>query len=83
MQARGVVTLPKKIRAEAGLDIGSLVDVEVRDGEVTMRAVSRLDPDLAADLKSALNDLKTGNYVEFSTIEQFHEKRKAKWKRGA
>lgn len=72
IQARGVLTLPKKIREKAGLDAGSLVDVEVSDGQVTMRAVSRLDPELLADVRQSLADLKAGRVSPaFSSIEEF------------
>ena len=61
VQERGVITLPKKIRDEVGIDRDTLIDIETRDGSVIMRPVSRLHPDLLADLKSALEDLRMGN----------------------
>ncbi len=83
IQARGVLTLPKKIREKAGLSAGSIVDIEAESGKVTMRPVSRLDPDLQEDLRKSLHDFKTGNYIEFSSADEFHRKRKAKWGRKA
>jgi len=60
VQERGVITLPKRIRERAGLSPGAIVDIEERDGAVVMRPVSKLDPELLRDLKSALEDLRTG-----------------------
>ena len=83
IQNRGVVTLPKRLRVSLGITEGSLVDMSEQNGGILIKPVSRLDPSLAEDLKNALNDLKTGNYIEFSSIEEFHKKRKAKWHRKA
>ena len=85
IQARGVVTLPKKIREKAGLNAGSIVDIEARNGKVTMRAVPRLDPSLVQAARDALNDLKTGRASPvFSSIKELSEymKNKRRQKRG-
>jgi len=60
VQDRGVITLPKRMRERAGFSAGAMVDIEERDGEIVMRPVSTLGPELLADLKSALEDLRTG-----------------------
>lgn len=79
MQARGVLTLPKKVREAAGLDEQSILDIETRDGSIVMRPRPMMDPGLIADIKASLRDLKEGNYIEFSSIQEFHAKRAQKW----
>ncbi len=60
VQERGVITLPKRIRERTGFSAGTMISVEERGGEVVMRPVSTLDPELLADVKSALDDLWNG-----------------------
>lgn len=79
VQERGVITLPKKIREKTGFSAGAIVDIEEKGGAIIMRPVSRLDPELQEGLRAALHDLKTGNYITFSTVEEFQKHRKAKW----
>lgn len=81
MQSRGVLTVPKKIRSRFGWNSGDTVDLEVTDDGVLIKPISRLDPDLQKDLQSALKDLASGNYVAFSSVEEFHKKRQKKWDR--
>jgi len=81
MQARGVLTLPKKIRDKFGLSQGSLVDVEEKNGTLLIKPISRLDTVLQNDVRMALEDLKKRNYVTFSSANEFHKERKKKWGR--
>lgn len=84
IQARGVITLPKKIRDKAGLSAGSIVDIEAKDGQVTMRAVSRLDPEVMEDVRKSLEDLRAGRVTPaFSTINEFKAYMKNKRRRSA
>ena len=72
MQSRGVLTLPKKIRDKAGLSSGSLVDVSEQNGEIRIKPASRLDPELLADIRQSLADLKAGRVSPaFSSIKEF------------
>ena len=79
MQARGVLTLPMKIRTKLNFYAGSIVQVVEKDGGILVTPVS--DPSLALqeDLRRGLEDFKSGNYIEFGTITEFHKKRKSKW----
>jgi AbrB family looped-hinge helix DNA binding protein len=81
IQARGVITLPKKIQERAGLSSGSVIDIEARDGEVIIRPISRLDPDLARALRDAIVDLKAGRATPvFSSLDEFDMYMKAEKK---
>lgn len=72
MQARGVLTLPKKVRDAAGITKESFIEIESRDGEIIMRPQSKLDPELARAVREALEDLRTGNVSPaFSSGEEF------------
>ena len=79
MQARGVLTLPKKIRTRMGIDAGDIVELAERDGKIFFAPVSRIDAQLREDVRKALEDLRAGNYIEFSSAREFHAKRKEKW----
>ncbi len=81
VQERGVITLPKRIRERAGLSTGVMIDLEERDGAIVMRPVSRLDPDLLADVESALDDLRMGRASPiFSSIAEFKKYMSARHK---
>ena len=81
MQSRGVLTMPKKVRNHFGWGDGDVIDLEVTDKGVLIKPIPRLDPELQKDLHSALQDFQTGNFVEFSSVKEFHTKRKQKWGR--
>ncbi len=78
MQARGVLTLTKKLRARMNFDTGSIVQAEEKNGGIFIAPASHFDASLQEDVRSALKDFKTGNYIEFSTIREFHKKRREK-----
>ena len=81
VQERGVITLPKRIRERAGLSTGVMIDLEERDGAIVMRPVSRLDPDLLADVESALDDLRMGRASPiFSSIAELNKYMSARHK---
>ncbi|MBM3260889.1 AbrB/MazE/SpoVT family DNA-binding domain-containing protein [Candidatus Kaiserbacteria bacterium] len=79
VQERGVITLPKRLRDKVGITPGAMFDVEEHGGTIVMKPVSHIAPEILQDLKSALEDLRAGNFITFSTIEEFHKKRQAKW----
>ncbi len=79
MQARGVLTLPKKMRTGMNFAAGSIVQVIEKDGGVLITPVSQISSGLEENLRRGLQDLKNGNYIEFGSIEEFHKKRAAKW----
>ena len=82
VQGRGVITLPKKIRQQVGFSDGMLIDVFAREGEVVMRPVTRLDDEIMADLKSALENLRTGKASPaFSSVKEFKEYMRTKRKK--
>lgn len=79
MQARGVLTLPKKLRTRMRLDTGSIVRVDERDGGLFISTQSHLDPELIDAIRSGLNDLKNGNTIgPFASAEEYEAFRKAR-----
>lgn len=79
MQARGVLTLPKKLRTRMNFGAGSIVQAQERDGGIFISPVSHLDPDLQEALRSALDDLRKGNTIgPFSSMKEYKQYRKSK-----
>ncbi len=76
-----MLTLPKKVRARLSVGEGDVLELRERDGGIFLAPISRLDPSLQEDVRRALEDLKTGNFIEFSSVKEFHKKRKEKWGR--
>jgi AbrB family looped-hinge helix DNA binding protein len=77
IKQRGLVTLPKKLRDSLGLAEGTVLRVKTSNGNIVLepdKKMSALDIELAAAIKQSKEDLKHGRYIEFSTIEEFHEK---------
>lgn len=77
IKQRGLVTLPKKLRDSLGLAEGTVLRVTTANGNIVLephKKMSALDIELAAAIKQSKEDLKHGRYIEFSTIEEFHEK---------
>jgi AbrB family looped-hinge helix DNA binding protein len=77
LQQRGIITLPKKIRTQLDLHEGQVFQIESQDGQIILAPQLSLNEQLARDIKRGLEDIKAGNYIEFSTIEEFDEKIKA------
>ncbi len=74
LQQRGLLTLPKKLRDSLGLEEGQILRVKSESGKIILEPqMSDFDRQLAADIKQGLEDIKNGNYVTFSTIEEFDE----------
>lgn len=75
LQQRGLLTLPKKLRDTLGLVEGQILSVEEKDGTIVLAPQSTdLDREIVAAMKQGIEDIKAGRYIEFSTIEEFHEK---------
>ncbi|MFT7507807.1 MAG: AbrB family looped-hinge helix DNA binding protein [Acidimicrobiales bacterium] len=69
LQQRGILTLPKKLRESLDLFEGQSLRIQEKDGKIILEPETSFDEQLAADLKQGLQDIKDGNYIEFSTIE--------------
>lgn len=79
MQARGVLTLPKKIRTRMGIDTGDIVELAERDGKIFIEPMSHIDAELRKDVRQALEDLRTGRASPaFSSVREFKAYMKAK-----
>jgi bifunctional DNA-binding transcriptional regulator/antitoxin component of YhaV-PrlF toxin-antitoxin module len=79
MQARGVLTLPKKLRENMRFAAGSIVHIEERDGGVFIAPASPFDALLQEDVRRALDDLKNGRTIgPFSSMKDFERYRKSK-----
>lgn len=76
LQQRGLLTLPKKIRDTLGLEEGQILRIEEKDGKILLEPQLPLDEQLARDITQGLADIKNGHYIEFSTIDEMHEKLK-------
>jgi len=75
LQQRGLLTLPKKLRDTLGLEEGCIMQVEQKDGKIILEPqAADLDKELALAIKQGIEDIKAGRFIEFSTIEEFHEK---------
>jgi AbrB family looped-hinge helix DNA binding protein len=74
LQQRGLLTLPKKLRDSLGLEEGQILNIKSESGKIILEPhMSAFDRQLAADIKQGYEDIKNGNYVSFSTIEEFDE----------
>ena len=64
------VTLPVKIRKQAGIEIGDILEAKVEKGKITLVPKSAIDKRLA----EALADIKAGRtYGPFETVEEMIE----------
>lgn len=77
IKQRGLVTLPKKLRDSLGLAEGTVLRVTTDKGNIVLepdKKMTALDIELVAAIKQSREDLKHGRYIQFATIEEFHEK---------
>ncbi|MEK7068862.1 MAG: AbrB/MazE/SpoVT family DNA-binding domain-containing protein [Patescibacteria group bacterium] len=82
MQARGVLTLPKKIRTRMGIATGDIVELAERDGKIFFAPVSRIDAQLREDVRKALEDIRLGRTIgPFASMADFQRYRKLRSKR--
>jgi len=77
LQQRGILTLPKKLRDALDLNEGQSLRVSEEAGRIILEPEQSFDAQLAADLKQGLEDIKNGKFIEFSTVEEMHEKLKS------
>lgn len=68
------MTLPKKLRDALDLTEGQTLRVIEEGGRIVLEPERVFDAQLAADLKQGLEDIKRGKFIEFSSIEEMHEK---------
>lgn len=74
LQQRGLLTLPKKLRDSFGLEEGQVLHIKTEGRKIVLEVpMSDLDRQLAVDIKQGYEDIKNGNYITFSTIEEFDE----------
>jgi AbrB family looped-hinge helix DNA binding protein len=66
IQARGVLTLPKKLRTRMNFVAGSIVQVKERGGGIFIAPASSFDKELSEDIRRSLKEFEKGNYIEFS-----------------
>lgn len=71
LQQRGVLTLPKKLRESLNLYEGQSLRV-VQDGKkIVLELESDIDTQLAEDIRQGLKDIRSGDYIEFGSLEEF------------
>lgn len=67
VKTKGQVTLSTRLRQQAGLRIGDLLDAKVEGGEITLTPQSVIDRDIA----EGLEDFKKGRYFgPFGTAKE-------------
>ncbi len=75
LQQRGLITLPKKLRNLLAIEEGQVLRIEVSGNKIILEPqLSSLDTELAKDIKESLDDIKKGRFIEFGSIDEFHEK---------
>lgn len=74
LQQRGTLTLPKKLREALDLSEGQSLRVEQNGTKIILEAEQNLDRQLMADLQQGLKDIKNGNFIEFSSVDELHKK---------
>lgn len=77
IQQRGTITLPKKIREELDLSEGRSLRVSHDGPKIILEVVDDFDAQLLRDIKEGLEDIKKGNFIEFGSIKELHEKAEA------
>jgi AbrB family looped-hinge helix DNA binding protein len=74
IQQRGLLTLPKKIRDALGLEEGQVLQVTQSGQQIILEPQPALDRELAEAITQGLADIKAGNYIEFGSTDELHEK---------
>ncbi len=75
LQQRGILTLPKKLRASLGLIEGQVLRIEEKNGQIILEPQkSDSDSELMKAIKQVIDDIKAGNFIEFSSVPEFHKK---------
>jgi bifunctional DNA-binding transcriptional regulator/antitoxin component of YhaV-PrlF toxin-antitoxin module len=76
LQQRGVLTLPKRLRELLGFSEGQSFRVLHEGNKIILEAEDSFDSQLMRDIKQSLDDIKKGDFIEFSTLQEFDEKMK-------
>ena len=76
LQQRGLLTLPKNIRDALGLEEGQVLQVTQSGQQIILEPQTNLDTELAKAITQGLADIKAGNYIEFGSPKELHEKQK-------
>lgn len=76
LQQRGLLTLPKKIRDSLGISEGQVLQINEEGGKIilTPQVTNSLSAELANDIRQGLEDIKKGNFIEFKTVAEMHDK---------
>lgn len=70
VKTKGQVTLPFRIREQAGLSIGDMLEANFSSGKITLTPKSMVDKRIATHLAESMADLKAGrSYGPFDTAE--------------
>jgi AbrB family looped-hinge helix DNA binding protein len=76
IQQRGVLTLPKKIRDTFKLYEGQNLRITHSENQIILEPSSEFDAQLMRDIKQGLDDIKNGDFIEFSSVKEMHQKLK-------
>jgi bifunctional DNA-binding transcriptional regulator/antitoxin component of YhaV-PrlF toxin-antitoxin module len=74
LKQRGVLTIPKKFRDDFGLSVGQFLHITKKGNTIVIEPMASFDAQLSADIRESLDDLKSGRYLSFSTIDEFDTK---------
>lgn len=75
LQQRGLITLPKKLRDILSIEEGQILRIELSGNKIILEPqLSPLDTELAKDIKESLDDIKKDRFIEFGSIDEFHQK---------
>ncbi|MFA5075534.1 MAG: AbrB/MazE/SpoVT family DNA-binding domain-containing protein [Candidatus Babeliales bacterium] len=72
------VTLPETLRKRLGIDVGDILEAEIKDGKIVLLPKKMIDADQAyfwskgwqAAEKEAQQDIKTGKVKKFDNVSQ-------------
>ena len=78
VRKKAQVTLPLSVRRELGIEEGDFLDVQVRDGEIVLKAKKLIDKDQAwfwtkrwqEGERQAEEDIRAGRVHSFDTFEE-------------
>lgn len=73
---RGVITLPKNMRESLGITEGGVLGVREQNGALILEPHRAQNDTLLADIRSGLQEIKRGEYIEFSSVPELHRKAK-------
>lgn len=76
IQARGTITIPKKIRQSLSLKEGDFLNINLKDRKIVVEPIKKIDEDLQKDILTSLQDLKNGNFLTFSSAKEMRSKLK-------